>query len=288
MAKQTIEHDLRLFFEHELVNIRTERFPSSEWPGERSIQTLVRMAVPLFIFAATVCRFVGGTSGNPRSRLQDILEYEIKDVNKLDMTYFPILDILFRVQNKREREKLSEEFQKIVGSIVVLESPLSIISIARLLDIPKDDIICRLDSLHSVLGIPDSEDVPVRLLHLSFREFLVDPQKKGKSPFWVDERETHQRLASQCLEVMSRPKGLQGNICKLPSPGVSRSKIDERQSLAPYPPSCNTLAVTGCVIWSRANKTSATGTQSIYSSKSICYIGWKLGALWEKYTRASI
>jgi hypothetical protein len=236
VAKQTIEHDLRLFFQHELAKIRTERSLSLEWPGERSIQTLVRMAVPLFIFAATVCRFVGETCGNPRRRLNNILKYEKEDVSKLDMTYLPILDLLFGIQNKREKEKLSREFQEIVGSIVVLESPLSIISIARLLDIPKDDITCRLDSLHSVLSIPDSEDVPVRLLHLSFREFLVDPQKQGKSPFWVDEKETHKRLASQCLKVMSSPEGLRENMCHLKMPGTLRSEIDERVTASYLPP----------------------------------------------------
>ncbi len=29
---------------------------------------------------------------------------------------------------------------------------------------------------------------PLRLLHLSFRNFLLDPQKRGKSPFWVVKR----------------------------------------------------------------------------------------------------
>ena len=28
------------------------------------------------------------------------------------------------------------------------------------------------------------EDMPIRLLHLSFRDFLLDTQKRGKSPFW--------------------------------------------------------------------------------------------------------
>ena len=125
VAKQTIKHDLHLFFKHELEKIRTDCSLSLEWPGERDIQTLVRMAVPLFIFAATVCRFVGETRGNPRRRLSDILKYETEDVSTLDMTYLPILGLLFGIQNKREKEKLSREFQEIVGSIVVLESPLS-------------------------------------------------------------------------------------------------------------------------------------------------------------------
>jgi hypothetical protein len=185
VARQTVEHDIRIYLEHELAKIREERELPLEWPGERSIRTLVNMAVPLFIFAATVCLFVGEISGNPQRRLEDILGYESEDVSKLDITYLPILDSLFATQGRKEKEKLSIEFQEIVGSIVALESPLSINSLARLLGRTKDDISCRLDSLHFVLSIPDNKDVPVRLLHLSFREFLFDPSKKD-SPFWVD------------------------------------------------------------------------------------------------------
>ncbi|KAF1969429.1 hypothetical protein BU23DRAFT_557623 [Bimuria novae-zelandiae CBS 107.79] len=79
---------------------------------------------------------------------------------------------------------------------------------------PKDDSVCRLDSLHSVLSMPDCDDVPVRLLHLSFWEFLTDTSKKEKSPFWVDERARHERLAPRCLELMSGPDGLRQNMCE--------------------------------------------------------------------------
>jgi hypothetical protein len=118
----------------------------------------------------------------------------------------------------------------------VLESPLSVVSLARLLQVPQEEIQCRLDSLHSVLSVPDKKDAPVHLLHLSFREFLVDPQKQGKSPFWVDERNTHKKLASRCLELMSRANGLRQDICNLSAPGVLRSEIDGRtiaSSLSP-------------------------------------------------------
>ena len=228
IARKTIERDITLFLEHELAKIRERRCLDAPWPKEGDIQILVNMAVPLFIFAATVCRFLEEANGSPRRRLNDVLKYDAKEISNQDVTYLPIMDNLFSGHGEREKEKLSLEFRNIVGSIIVLETPLSIISLASLLDVSQEDIRCRLDSLHAVLSIPTDEHLPVRLFHLSFRDFLLDSQKRGKSPFWVDESEAHQKLATRCLQLMCTSKGLKQNICTLPSPGSLRNEIDKR------------------------------------------------------------
>jgi hypothetical protein len=237
VPKQTIQHDIAVFLEHELVKIREQRSLSADWPSRNQIQALVDMAIPLFIFAATACRYIGDKRDNPKKRLGIILQYQMgTQVSKLDRTYLPILDQLFDDDDEADKERRTSEFREIVGSIVTLQSPLSIISLAHLLGIPEEDVSCRLDLLHSVLSIPVNEDMPVRLLHLSFRDFLVDPQKRGKSPFWVDEIETHERLASKCLQLMSSLEGLRQNICKLLNPGTLRSEIDEQKIAICLPP----------------------------------------------------
>ena len=228
VPRNTIERDIRLFLEYELAKIREQRSINAPWPEERQIYILVNMAVPLFIFAATVCRFLGEAKGNPRRRLNDILKYDAEEISKQDVTYLPVMNHLFSGYGEREKEKLSVEFQNIVGSIVVLETPLSVISLAALLDLPKEDIRCRLDSLHSVLSIPTDERLPVRLLHLSFRDFLLDSPTREKSPFRVDGSEAHKKLATKCLQLMCTSKGLKQNMCNLSSPGSFRSDIDKQ------------------------------------------------------------
>jgi len=209
VPKRTIEHDITLFLKHELEKIREQRSLSPDWPGNDQIQALVQLAVPLFIFATTACRYIGDQRDNPKERLAIILQYQTTHhVSKLDRTYLPILNQLFNDEDEADKQRRIVKFRGIVGSIVILESPLSITSLAHLLQISKEDIKCRLDSLHSVLSIPINEDVPIRLLHLSFRDFLVDPKKHGKSPYWVDGKETHKMLAGKCLQLMSSLKGL--------------------------------------------------------------------------------
>lgn len=201
---------------------------SLSWPGKNQIQALVEMAVPLFIVAATACRYIGDERDNPKKRLDILLKYQnAPQVSKLDKTYLPILTQLFDDDDEADNERRTSEFREIVGAIIVLESPLSIVSLAHLLDILEEDISCRLDLLHSVLSIPVDDSMPIRLLNLSFRDFLLDPQKQGRSPFWVDEQRVHGRLTGKCLQLMSSPKGLRQNMCNLSNPGALKSEVSE-------------------------------------------------------------
>ena len=229
IPKETIEHDIAIFLEHELRVLSEERRLPSDWPSKEQIQALVEMAIPLFIFASTACRYIGDQRDNPQKRLEIFLQYQTANqASRLDKTYLPVLNHLFDIEDEVDKERQTSEFRELVGSIVVLESPLSIPSLAHLLSISKEDIRCRLDLLHSVLNIPIDEDMPVRLLHLSFRDFLLDTQKRGKSSFWVNEKKTHEILASKCLQLLSSPKSLRQNMCNLTTPGTPRSEVDDR------------------------------------------------------------
>lgn len=230
-----IKHDIACFLKDEFEKIRDDfnclHSPDSslpqDWPGEQNIQVLSEMALPLFIFAATVSRFVGDSRWNPKKRLDDVLKYQVNSqASKLDKTYFPVLEHLLADLTHPEKEALVQEFQAVVGSIVVLAEPLGASSLARLLNVAQETIDNRLDPLHSVLSIPSDPDSPIRLLHLSFREFLLDPHKQGKSRFWINETERHEAISTRCLEHMSGY--LKENISHLEFPGQLRCEIDSK------------------------------------------------------------
>lgn len=116
------------------------------------------------------------------------------------------------------------EFRDTVGPIVLLAQPLSVSSLARLLNIPPAAIYGKLNSLHSVLDVPSKEDDPVRLFHLSFRDFLVDPTKRTTNDFWIDEAKYHKTLADRCIQLMHQQ--LKRDICGLRVPGKLRLEVD--------------------------------------------------------------
>lgn len=72
------------------------------------------------------------------------------------------------------------------------------------------------------MSIPPDHDEPVRLFHLSFRDFLLDSEIQDKTPFWVDEAKVHHRLTTRCLQICG---ALKANICDLDW-GTRRAEID--------------------------------------------------------------
>ena len=141
-------------------------------------------------------------------------------------TYLPVLTQLSaRLKNSDDKDKLHKEFRTIIGSIISLAEPLSRRSLSVLLDISPDMIALRLRPLQSVLRIPSDSDTPIRTLHLSFNEFLLSDQLRSE-PFGVDGQATHRMLLAKCLRLLSGPRGLQENLCKLEYPGKPRREID--------------------------------------------------------------
>ncbi|KAK2938621.1 G-protein beta WD-40 repeat [Fusarium oxysporum f. sp. vasinfectum] len=232
-----IEHDISVFLRHEFANIRS-RFNKDtveelklavDWPGESNLEKLTRAAVPLFIFAATLCRFVNDSClGSPDELLQSVLHRTgNSQASKLDMTYSPVLEQQVVNRSGREKSDIIESFRLIVGTIITLASPLPMHALALLLNVHVNKVATRLKALHSVLEVPESLESPVRLLHLSFRDYLVDPENRETAEFWVDEIFAHRKLAEHCLRVMRGM--LRENICGLSFPGMRRSAVGARQ-----------------------------------------------------------
>ncbi|KAK6520162.1 hypothetical protein TWF506_000446 [Arthrobotrys conoides] len=226
-----IEHDISLFLRHKLCEIQEERDElclPEQWPGEENIEKLIKRAMPLFIYAATLCRFIGDELWDPDEQIEIVLSYQANwQTSQLQMTYLPVLNQLIIGQSPTQKQKLIEEFRQIVGTIVNLASPMSASSLARLLSLPERTVNCRLRPLQSVLDIPNNPEDPIRTFHLSFQEFLLDRELREKNPFWVDETESHRLIATKCIELMSGSAGpgLRRNICNLPSLGTLKGEI---------------------------------------------------------------
>ena len=229
-----IEHDISVFFEHNLEIIRQECRLATGWPGEEATKLLVQRAGGLFIYAATACRFIRQDGQLAQRRLALILRGDktaLLPEKELDEIYTTVLiHSVSREYDEQERRKLRNSFSQIVGSIVILFETLSATSLAGLLEIQQDEINQILTHLHSVLDVLESYDGVIRLLHPSFRDFLLDERRCLDPQFLIDEKRAHHHLFTNCLTVMSNH--LRRDICNLRVPGaraaeVNRSQVDK-------------------------------------------------------------
>jgi hypothetical protein len=232
ISPSVVDHDIGLFLEDTLQSIGRERCLRAGWPGAEIIVQLVQGASGLFIWAATACRFIRDGKQFAAKRLDTILSTNSNTVaapeKHLNEIYVTVLRSSLPAEyTDEEREEHCDMLRYVVGSIVVLFSPLSAGCLIALLDAAEEDISQTLEDLHAILNIPEDPSQPLRLHHPSFRDFLLDKKRCGDDGFWVDERRTHEKLASCCLELMSGQSGLRQDMCSLVGPGVLRSEIDD-------------------------------------------------------------
>ncbi|KAJ5627392.1 hypothetical protein N7528_004819 [Penicillium herquei] len=225
------DDDITKLLKHELAIIAHKRELPDDWPGKKEIQILTSKSGGLFIYAATVCRFLGG------SKLKNYqLEIRLKSIfsdrvgtdspqGSLDEIYTHILKFsVIGDAIDEEMEELFSRFQAVVGAIVNLAEPLSIANIAQLISFPCCDVKDTLQGLQSVISFGNDESSPIQLLHLSFRDFLFDDTRCLVKGFLISQSQAHMSLLQNCLDVLS--KTLKRDICGLSDQSICAKDVE--------------------------------------------------------------
>jgi hypothetical protein len=233
ISPSIVSQDIRLFLENELRLVGKRWYSRTGWPDTEAIMQLVQSASGLFIWAATACRFIReGKRPFAATRLKTILRNDSNTPaapeKYLDQIYLTVLQNSVSADyTDEEGEERCRMIRDVLGTVAVLLSTLPAWSLSKLLQVADEAVEQSLEDLHAILNIPEHPSEPLHLHHPSFRDFLFDKERCCNDDFWVDKRNTHENLASRCLELMSGPSGLRQDMCNLVEPGVLRSEIDE-------------------------------------------------------------
>ena len=206
VAEDIVDEDIGRFIRHSLFRYTELEFA---WPNQAWCRLLVRHSQHLFQWASTACRFIEGDGAiglNLRERLRILLQREDNvSVHPLDELYRTILGQLFTLDN------VQHKFREVMAFVLALKEPLSLTSISALFDGDPNirDIIKPLGSL---LDGAHNEQKPIRPLHTSFRDFLLDDARS--STFYVNILPSHSlslgHASLACMQTM-----LKFNICDL-------------------------------------------------------------------------
>jgi hypothetical protein len=224
-----VRSDIRTYLSRSFADIVTAR-PSlalPHWPAEEDIDMLVDLADVLFVFAATVVRFVSTPRQNPRARLDIMLRHregnDASPYHFLDQLYLQVLSTSVRSEQHEDEVTLCRKLRLVLGSIVAARHPLSVAVHAIFLDMEPDDVNLVVGSLSALLLSTSYE--PVRIFHPSFPDFIVSPARCNDSRFLVSLDEHHLGLALSCLALLNRH--LRYNIANLEDPDVANSRVKD-------------------------------------------------------------
>lgn len=228
VEKSVVRGDIERFLKSGLSDV-ARRHPLSidplRWPSSADICTLVDRSEQLFIYAATVVKFIADdTMSVPKERLIMTLRPAVKAIDspykQLDQLYQQVLESALPEPCSDDALK---RFHAIVGTIILLYDPLSFEALARLLRMDYSKMEAALRHLHSLITVPDGEG-EIRLIHPSFRDFMTQ-----RCPRWsrynIIPADRHRDLAMACFKTMEL--GLKRYICDIQDLGKPNNEIPD-------------------------------------------------------------
>ena len=191
--------------------------------SDQNFQRLAEKSGGVFEWARLACDFVSSRNGViPKEAFNEIMSHAPGSGRTLlDEMYTTFLKDLIR-----ESEERFMWFCSVMRQILWLKEPLSISALNLLRNkfpwgVDHYPVSFVLDSMAPLLAGTTNESTPVRPLHASFYDFLLD--KKRSREFFIEQRDVHRDLAVASLFVMQA--GLRFNICGLDSSYLCNSEV---------------------------------------------------------------
>ncbi|QRV95027.1 Notchless protein [Ceratobasidium sp. AG-Ba] len=225
LASNIVRTDIKTY-------LRTELQPHISI-SDVEIDTLVHRSGVLFIYAATVVRYLSGQDyAWGATRLADVLSVSVGNPNEstegIDALYTAILNAAY--DNPCLTKANRAQMLLVLHTVVCAREPLSKNTMAGLLKLHSEQTVqAILSPLLSVLQVSD-ESGAITTLHESFPDFLLESSRSGR--FHCNAAEHNARLAELCFEQIGKQVPI--NICVLQSSYVFdkdvpslNEKIDE-------------------------------------------------------------
>ena len=219
VERSSVDHDIKLFFRAQLSDIARSRSDfefTEDWPRSSDIDVLCKKAAGLFIYASTVVQFVAFRHHTPTEQLERIISLPQDTAYEgragMDLLYTQVLEQatvdVGRVQDDGE---IYSRFKTVVGAVFLVYNPLSAKALSDLLRL--SNIYTTLDTLHSLLLVPEDPEDPICTFHMSFAHFLANPNRCKNKNILVKPSVHHAEILLSCLRLMKEK--LKRNICNL-------------------------------------------------------------------------
>ncbi|KAF8338708.1 uncharacterized protein EI90DRAFT_3117803 [Cantharellus anzutake] len=200
---------------------------------EKTVEGILERAGGLFIWISTIFRYMRKASKDPMRTLEGLLGTggkgsAISAEGMMDRLYSSILK-----KCGWEDEDFGRDYPVVMGAILVAQQPLSVAAWDAILSpFLKSSVRYTLAELAPLLSGLEDPDNPIRILHQSFRDFIlerIDPQLISLHCNPVDVGRENARIAHRCTEILNQ------DLSSLE--GLGLIKDLQRQDVLPHIPS---------------------------------------------------
>ncbi|KAF5370371.1 hypothetical protein D9758_006962 [Tetrapyrgos nigripes] len=213
----------------DITRFLTCQFEHSELlVSEHNINKLANMSGKLFIFAATIVKFIL-EKHNPimaEKRMNRVLDLKSKQekhqTKGLDELYDTVLEHSFDFEKSLSEEK--DTYLMILHAVITVQKPVSPSVISKMLGLQLQEVEEVIRELYSVLYIADS-DQAIYTLHASFPDY-IRTKGRAKEAFWCNEELYHTILGKACFKNMMEK--LEFNIGEIPSSFLMDKDVPDR------------------------------------------------------------
>lgn len=228
------ESDISRYVDHRLVNEKTGRQSLTE--SQR--RTVVERSEGYFQWAYLACEVLlkskGGLSITKRYERLLVLAPRKEDLQPLDRIYSFILSNAFDTTD----DDAMNLYRSVMGQILAAFEPLSWHALDEIhqksrhaTEVGEDEVEPVISFMGSLFTGVEQRNIPIRPVHASVRDFLVDRDCSG--PFFVDPNAEQGSLAVGSLHLLMEK--LEFNVCKLPSSFLKNSEVpDLPQKISRY------------------------------------------------------
>ncbi|CAE6396550.1 unnamed protein product [Rhizoctonia solani] len=224
IEQSIVEEDIKKYLTESLSGMKPP-------PLLQQIDQLAKRSRNLFIYAATVVRYIHpedvhvdsnarlksmlASIGDPRA----IAENRYEDLDRL---YTTVLGAVFHARlDSTEKQRM----ERVLWTIVCAREPMTVATIASLASLDNDQVWAALQSLRSVVHVPENNAL-ISTLHASFPEYMLDEARS--KVFCCNESKSNETLARRCFEVMKSE--LRFNICELEYSYLNDSQIEDLEA----------------------------------------------------------
>jgi hypothetical protein len=222
----------------------------------------------LIVYATTVLKYVGDRRYLPEVRLRQVVAHDSSSstsaFNSVDILYHQILEAAARDNLGNIDNNLCSKLRNLVGALCVAKRPLTVASLASLLDISILEAQLDIGALSSVLLCSeDSNGSPgariVRIFHQSFEDYVSS--RCNDTRFLVNRTAHQAAVAIHCLKVLNDT--LREDICGIQDYRTANADICDPDLVMRLQLSVPDMVNYACVFWPAHAQSGGTPTPAL-------------------------